>query len=211
MLISPEHLLIQIETAMDNDPRMPIDRRVKEGIIIRDRFMSSESKEQQNVFNITFYYFLAGKLASWSSDHRLDRQILECYIMMLRFCVSVRDYGTMEDVWEEITDFYLQIPNLTYGEIETKVPEIADLYMIADLPYCCYSWLETYLYYMSSVLKTHAQYDRMKAVRYMDVFLKLHRDRGCKGSDAIFRQIAGFAQTLLPRTDLISYGIDGVL
>ena len=122
MLISPEHLLIQIETAMDNDPRMPIDRRVKEGIIIRDRFMSSESKEQQNVFNITFYYFLAGKLASWNSDHRLDRQILECYIMMLRFCVSVRDYGTMEDVWEEITDFYLQISNLTYGEIETKVP-----------------------------------------------------------------------------------------
>ena len=36
MLISPEHLLIQIETAMDNDPRMSIDRRVKEGIIIRD-------------------------------------------------------------------------------------------------------------------------------------------------------------------------------
>lgn len=29
MLISPEHLLIQIETAMDNDPRMLIDRRVK--------------------------------------------------------------------------------------------------------------------------------------------------------------------------------------
>lgn len=51
----------------------------------------------------------------------------------------------------------------------------------------------------------------MKAVRYMHLFLKLRRDRGCKGSEALFRHIAGFAQTLLPRTDLISYGIDGVL
>lgn len=210
MLISPEHLLIQIETAMDNDPRMPIDRRVKEGITIRDRFMSSESKEQQNVFNITFYYFLAGKLASWNTAHRLDRNILECYTMMLMFCVSAGDYGVMEDVCEEITDFFLEIPDLTYSEIETKVPAIADLYMEADLPYCCYGWLETYLYYMSSVLETHAQYDRMKAVRYMHLFLKLHRDRGCNGSETLFRHIVRFAQALLPHDELISYGIFGV-
>ena len=207
MLISPEHLLIQIETAMNNDPRMPIDRRVKEGITIRDRFMSSESKEQQNSFDITFYYFLAGKLVSWNTEHRLDRNILECYTMMLRYCVTTGDYGIMENVNEEITDFFLEIPNLAYSDIEDKIPPIVDLYIEADLPYCAYGWLETYLYYMSSVVETHAQYDRMKAIRYMHLFLKLHRDRGCKRSESLFRNITRFAQCLLPHDELLRYGI----
>lgn len=207
MIIPPEALLAQIDTAMSNDVRMPIQQRIKEAGIIRDRFMSSESKEQQDVFNILFHHLIARKLASWNTDHRLDRLILDQYIMMMKNCVSTRNFNYMENADQEITDFFVEMPHITYNEVETKVADIAILYMKANLLQCCYNWTETYLYYMSSVMDTHVQYDRSKAILYMDMFLRLRRDNGCTGSEALFSRIVKFAQYLLPREELTQYGI----
>ena len=76
--------------------------------------------------------------------------------------------------------------NPTYNEVETKGADIAILYMKANLLQCCSNWTETYLYYMSSVMETHVQYDRSQAILYMDMFLRLRLDNGCRGSEAFF-------------------------
>lgn len=206
MIIAPEHLLAQINTAMTNNSHMPVSRRVKEAIIIRDRFMSCESEKDQMLFNIHFYNFLIGKFDSWNGNHELDSNILNCYDMLLDCCAKTRCFSVMEAVENSMSDFIVEAQTLTLKDIESKIPHMADSYKAAELHQCRYNLLETYLYYMYAAQRENISFDRAKAVKYLCEFLRMHRE-GYVGSEKLFRKIAELGQSIIPLPEQIRYGI----